>query len=76
MIDHVSAGWGLDENMSMYRHMYNDSTGEKDRGGNPGTVNITIQNSIFSEALDTWNHSFGSTLGGENCTFIRKPMGG
>ncbi len=27
MIDHVSASWGLDENMSMYRHMYNDSTG-------------------------------------------------
>ena len=24
MIDHVSASWGLDENMSMYRHMYND----------------------------------------------------
>ncbi|MEZ4904093.1 MAG: hypothetical protein R2822_21265 [Spirosomataceae bacterium] len=27
LIDHVSASWGLDENMSMYRHMYNDSTG-------------------------------------------------
>jgi hypothetical protein len=36
-----------------------------------GTVNITIQNSIFGEALDTWNHSFGSTLGGENCSFMR-----
>ncbi len=69
MIDHVSASWGLDENMSMYRHMYNDSTGKiEDKFG---TVNITIQNSIFSEALDTWNHSFGSTLGGENCTFMR-----
>ena len=69
MIDHVSASWGLDENMSMYRHMYNDSTGEKEQ--KLGTVNITIQNSIFAEALDTWNHSFGSTLGGENCTFMR-----
>jgi hypothetical protein len=69
MIDHVSASWGLDENMSMYRHMYNDSTGKiEDKFG---TVNITIQNSIFSEALDTWNHAFGSTLGGENCTFMR-----
>jgi hypothetical protein len=69
MIDHVSASWGLDENMSMYRHMYNDSTGKiEDKFP---TVNITIQNSIFSEALDTWNHSFGSTLGGENCTFMR-----
>ncbi|MCU7551889.1 polysaccharide lyase [Chitinophagaceae bacterium LB-8] len=69
MIDHVSASWGLDENMSMYRHMYNDSTGKiEDKFG---TVNITIQNSIFSESLDTWNHAFGSTLGGENCTFMR-----
>ncbi len=69
MIDHVSASWGLDENMSMYRHMYNDSTGKTE--DKFGTVNITIQNSIFSEALDTYNHSFGSTLGGENCTFMR-----
>ncbi|WP_426061799.1 pectate lyase family protein [Hymenobacter sp. B1770] len=69
MIDHVSASWGLDENMSMYRHMYNDSTGIAEQ--KLGTVNITIQNSIFSEALDTWNHAFGSTLGGENCTFMR-----
>ncbi len=70
MIDHVSASWGLDENMSMYRHMYNDSTG-KTTEEKLGTVNITIQNSIFGEALDTWNHSFGSTLGGENCAFMR-----
>lgn len=69
MIDHVSASWGLDENMSMYRHMYNDSTGSQEK--KYGTVNITIQNSIFSEALDTWNHAFGSTLGGENATFMR-----
>ncbi|WP_083256982.1 polysaccharide lyase [Arcticibacter eurypsychrophilus] len=69
MIDHVSASWGLDENMSMYRHMFNDSTGKAEI--KLGTVNITIQNSIFSEALDTWNHSFGSTLGGENCSFMR-----
>lgn len=69
MIDHVSASWGLDENMSIYRHMYNDSTGSHEKKF--GTVNITIQNSIFSEALDTWNHSLGSTLGGENCSFMR-----
>jgi len=69
MIDHVSASWGLDENMSMYRHMYNDSTGKTEE--KLATVNITIQTSIFAEALDTWNHAFGSTLGGENCTFIR-----
>lgn len=71
MIDHVSASWGLDENMSMYRHMYNDSTPMKNGELKLGTVNITIQNSIFSESLDTWNHAFGSTLGGENCAFVR-----
>lgn len=69
MLDHISASWGLDENMSIYRHMWNDGTGKKDV--KLPTVNITIQNSIFSEALDTWNHSFGSTLGGENCSFMR-----
>ncbi|MGZ3879985.1 MAG: pectate lyase family protein, partial [Flavisolibacter sp.] len=69
MVDHVSASWGLDENMSMYRHMYNDSTGKIE--DKLGTANITIQNSIFSESLDTWNHAFGSTLGGENCSFMR-----
>lgn len=69
MIDHVSASWGLDENMSIYRHMYNDSTGKQE--DKFGTVNVTIQNSIFSESLDTWNHAFGSTLGGENCSFMR-----
>lgn len=68
IIDHVSASWGLDENMSMYRHVY-------DRGGAKQeklpTVNVTIQNSIFSECLDTYNHSFGSTIGGLNSTFLR-----
>jgi hypothetical protein len=68
MIDHVSASWGLDENMSMYRHVY-------DRGGTSQeklpTVNVTIQNSIFSECLDTYNHAFGSTIGGLNSTFVR-----
>jgi hypothetical protein len=69
MIDHVSATWGLDENMSIYRHMYSPGADYKDE--KKGTVNITIQNSLFGEALDTYNHSFGSTLGGENCAFIR-----
>ena len=34
-------------------------------------VNITIQNSIFSEALDTYNHAFGATIGGHNSMFCR-----
>ena len=67
MIDHVSASWGLDENMSMYRHMYQPPDGSKEL--KLPTVNITIQNSIFSEASNTYNHSFGSTIGGYNSTF-------
>jgi len=35
------------------------------------TVNITMQNCIFSEGLDTYNHAFGSTIGGHNSTFMR-----
>jgi len=59
----------LDENMSMYRHVYQrDSTG---KGEKLPTVNITIQNSIFSEGLDSYNHAFGSTIGGHNCLFTR-----
>lgn len=67
MIDHVSASWGLDENMSMYRHMYMPPDGTREL--KLPTVNITIQNSIFSECLNTFNHSFGSTIGGYNSTF-------
>lgn len=69
MLDHISASWGLDENISFYRHMYDDGNGGPE--AKLPTVNVTIQNSISSEALDTWNHSFGSTLGGENATFMR-----
>lgn len=68
MIDHVSASWGLDENMSMYRHMYLPPGGDKEL--KLPTVNITIQNSIFSEALNTYHHAFGSTIGGFNSTFV------
>jgi pectate lyase len=67
MIDHVSASWGLDECMSMYRHMYQPPDGSREL--KLPTVNITIQNSIFSEALNIYNHSFGSTIGGYNSTF-------
>ncbi len=69
MIDHVSASWGLDENMSIYRHVYNRQA--DGRGLKLPTVNISIQNSIFSECLDMYNHAFGATIGGYNSTFAR-----
>lgn len=70
MIDHVSACWGLDENMSIYRHVYNRNP-ETGKGEKLPAVNVTIQNSIFSEALDLYNHAFGATIGGHNCMFAR-----
>ena len=69
MVDHVSASWGLDENMSIYRHVYNRQADGK--GLKLPTVNISIQNSIFSECLDMYNHAFGATIGGHNSTFAR-----
>ena len=69
IIDHCSTSWGLDENISFYRHMYDAGDGSVPK--KYGTVNVTIQNTISSQTLDTYNHSFGSTLGGENCTFMR-----
>ena len=72
MIDHCSCTWGLDENISFYRHMYDPSEGlYQARSEKYPTVNVTIQNTISAKALDTYNHSFGSTLGGENATFMR-----
>jgi hypothetical protein len=67
IVDHCSTSWGLDENLSMYRHMYRPPGGDKEL--KLPTVNITIQWCISSEALDTYNHSFGSTLGGHNSSF-------
>lgn len=67
MIDHVSATWGLDENLSMYRHMYQPPGGGKEL--KLPTVNITIQNSLSAEGLNTYHHAFGSTIGGLNTAF-------
>jgi hypothetical protein len=68
IIDHCSVSWGLDENISIYRNMYTDGQGKRIK---LPAVNVTIQNTISSEALDTYNHAFGSTLGGLNSTFAR-----
>ncbi|MDN3594829.1 polysaccharide lyase [Zunongwangia endophytica] len=69
IIDHCSVSWGLDENMSMYRNMFKPNE-NSDRQKLPAS-NITIQNTISSEGLDTYNHAFGSTIGGLNSSFIR-----
>ena len=69
MIDHCSNSWGSDENISFYRHMYDPEDGSQAR--KYPAVNVTIQNTISSQALDSYNHAFGSTLGGENASFMR-----
>jgi hypothetical protein len=61
IIDHVSASWGLDENLSLYRHM--------EETKKMPVENITIQWSISSEALNPFNHAFGGTWGGKGCSF-------
>lgn len=67
--DHCSASWGLDEVMSMYRHVYaRQSDG---RGLKLPTVNITIQDCIFAEGLDLYNHAFGASIGGYHSLFTR-----
>ncbi len=66
LIDHVSASWGLDENLSLYRRIVNQSDGGIQK---LPVENLTIQWSISSEALDLHNHAFGGTWGGKNCSF-------
>ena len=67
IIDHVSASWGEDQNIDTYRHMYQPTN------GGPAlklpTVNVTIQWTISSEALNTCNHAFGGDWGGRNSLF-------
>jgi hypothetical protein len=67
LIDHCSASWGLDQNLDTYRHMYQPP------GGGPAqklpAVNVTIQWTISSEALNTYNHAFGGDWGGKNSAF-------
>ena len=67
IIDHVSASWGEDQNIDTYRHMY-----EPTNGGMAlklPAVNVTIQWTITSEALNTYNHAFGGDWGGRNTGF-------
>jgi len=67
IIDHCSTSWGMDENISLYRHMrpsFDGKTQIKDPA-----ENITIQWTISSEALDAKGHAFGGTWGGNPSTF-------
>jgi len=67
IVDHCSCSWGLDENLSMYRHVYRPAD-SKEYLKYP-TLNITLQWNISSEALNTYGHAFGGTWGGNNTAF-------
>ena len=69
IVDHCSVSWGLDENISLYRHQF--QANDKSKLEKLPAVNVTIQNTISSEGLDAYNHAFGSTIGGLNSTFMR-----
>ena len=66
IVDHVSASWGLDENLSLYRFMQKQPSGPDKK---MPVENLTIQWTISSEALDLNNHAFGGTWGGKNASF-------
>lgn len=66
IVDHCSASWGLDENLSLYRYMKKMPDGTEKK---MPAENVTIQWCISSEALDLNNHAFGATWGGRNCSF-------
>jgi hypothetical protein len=67
IVDHCSCSWGLDENLSMYRHVYRPK-GTTEFFKYP-TLNLTLQWNITSEALDTYGLAFGGTWGGNNTSF-------
>jgi pectate lyase len=66
VVDHCSASWGMDENLSLYRYMKPEPNG----GATKLPVkNLTVQYCISSEALNAGNHAFGGTWGGQDATF-------
>lgn len=65
IVDHCSASWGLDENLSLYRWIEKMPDGKDKKRP---VENLTIQWCISSEALDLNKHAFGGTVGGRNAS--------
>jgi pectate lyase len=66
IVDHCTASWGMDENLSLYRYMKPLPGGGEIK---LPTTNVTVQWCITSEALNAKNHAFGGTWGGRDSTF-------
>lgn len=64
IVDHVSASWGRDENLSFYKmeDVNND-------GHAPATERITVQWSIIGEAQGERFHPYGTVFGGKHATY-------
>ncbi|TWU30261.1 pectate lyase family protein [Bythopirellula polymerisocia] len=72
IVDHCTASWGRDENLSLYRYMEDRPDLPSVNGGiqqvKHPVSNLTIQYCISSEALGP-GHEFGGTWGGRDSTF-------
>ena len=68
IVDHCTASWGRDENLSLYRHMESQTVNGKEVRVKEPVRNLTIQYCISSEALGP-GHEFGGTWGGQDATF-------
>jgi pectate lyase len=66
MVDHCSASWGMDENLSLYHYVAPMFGSQEVR---MPTEHVTVQWCISSEALNVKNHAFGGTWGGRDSTF-------
>jgi hypothetical protein len=69
VIDHCSVSWGLDETLSIYRQMYPTVPHDESKRLKLPVMNLSIQWTIVSEGLNTYNHAFGATWGGRNSMF-------
>ena len=70
IVDHVSASWGLDENLSLYRWI-------KEEGGKQLKMpleRVTIQWSITSEALNRYQPRLRRDLGGKPLLVPPQPV--
>lgn len=64
IVDHVSASWGRDENLSLYK--MEDANND---GTFPPTERVTVQWSIIGEAQGERFHPYGTVFGGKHATY-------
>ena len=72
IVDHCTASWGRDENLSLYRYMEPRPDLPMSQGKvfrvKKAVKNLTIQYCISSEGMKG-GHEFGGTWGGQDATF-------